>query len=80
MSSHQSFKEYLVEYYRYFNSFSEVVDKEDDELTKIDSPTAAGRKLQTKERECEEIARDDGKESYNPCKFRQWMEISIAGD
>lgn len=80
MSSRQSFKEYLVEYYRYFNSFSEVIDKEDDELTKIDSPTAAGRKLQAKERECEEIVRSDGKDNYNPCKFRQWMEISIAGD
>lgn len=77
---HTSFKQYLTEYYKYFGSFSDVVDKEDDELTKIDSSTRAGRKAQKKQRDCDEIERDDGEEDYNPCKFRQWMEISVAGD
>lgn len=75
-----SYKQYLTEYYKYFNSFSEVVDKEDDELTKVDSHTRDGREAQKRQRECDKIEKGDDKENYNPCKFRQWMEISIAGD
>ena len=75
------FKNYLqLEYDRYFNSFSEVIDKEDDDLTKIDADTSDGEKAQMKQRDCEKSERGDGEEDYDPCKFRQWMEISIAGD
>lgn len=75
-----SYKEYLVEYYRYFNSFSEVVDKEDDDLTAVDSETSDGKEAQERQRECDKIEKGDDEEDYNPCKFRQWMEISIAGE
>lgn len=76
-----SYKKYLEEYYRYFNSFSEVIDKEEDGLTKAqDDDTAEVRKVKDNERECEDAERGDGEEDYDPCKFRQWMEISIAGE
>lgn len=81
MSERLSFKQYLEEYDRYFNSFSEVVDKETDGLTKAqDDDTPEQRKVKDKKRDCEEIERGDDEEDYNPCKFRQWMEISIAGE
>jgi hypothetical protein len=70
----------LKEYYKYFNSFSEVVDKEEDELEKIDSSSREGRAAEKQQRKCDKIEKGDGEEDYNPCKFRQWMEISIAGD
>ncbi len=75
-----SYKEYLSEYYKYFDSFSEVVNKEGDKKTKIDAKTSDGKKAQLKQRDCEEIEHNDGEEDYDPCKFRQWMEISVAGD
>ena len=81
-----AFKEYLKEkqvneYYKYFNSFSEVIDKEDDDLTKVDpDETSDGKKVQRKQRDCEEIEKGDGEEDYDPCRFRQWMEISVAGE
>ena len=81
MSERLSYKKYLEEYYRYFNSFSEVVDKEEDGLTKTqDEDTAETRKIKDNKRECEKMERGDGEEDYDPCKFRQWMEISIAGE
>ena len=80
MTSTRSFKQYLLEYDRYFNSFSEVISKEDDELTKVDADTEEGRKAQQKQRDCEKIEKGDGEEDYDPCKFRQYMEISVAGD
>lgn len=80
MKTRPSFKQYLQEYDRYFNSFSEVIDKEDDELTKVDAKTSDGRKAQKKQRDCEKIEKGDGEEDYDPCRFRQWMEISVAGD
>jgi len=76
-----SFKEYLTEYYRYFNSFSEVVDKEDDDLTQVDpEETNDGQKVQKRQRNSDKIEKSDGETDYNPTKFRQWMEISISGD
>ena len=79
--SRPTFKQYLqLEYDRYFNSFSEVIDKEDDPKTKIDSPTRDGKEAQKKQRDCEELEAGDGEEDYDPCRFRQWMEISIAGE
>jgi len=78
--SKQSFKEYLKEYYEYVNSFSDVVDKEDDELTKIDSPTRNGRRAQKQKRAEQEVTKGDGKEEYNPTKFLNYMEISNVGD
>lgn len=80
MTDRPSFKQYLSEYDRYFGSFAEVIDKEDDKPTKIDAPTRDGKKAQQKQRDCEKIEKGDGEEDYDPCKFRQWMEISIAGD
>lgn len=78
-----TFKKYLSEYDRYFNSFSEVISKddEDDEKdTKQNARTSDGKKAQQKERDCNKMEKGDEKEGLDPCKFRQWMEISIAGD
>jgi len=74
MSNTPSFKQYLSEYDRYFNSFSEVIDKHDSK--KKD----ARKKADKNNKDCEEIEDNDGEEDLDPCKFRQWMEISIAGD
>ena len=74
----QSFKSYLAEKYNYFDPFTNVVDKEDDELTKADAPTRKSRKAQKRKRDCEKLERGDGEEDLNPRKFRQWMELSVA--
>ena len=85
--SKQSFKEYLGEYYKYFNSFSDVIDHhtgdekdKDHELAKEEDDDFAsdGEKVKTKKRG-KKLPHAD-KEDYNPRRFRQWMEISIAGD
>ena len=80
MSTRPTFKEYLVEYDRYFNSFSEVINKEDDKKTKKKAGASDGKTDKQKQPDCDEIEKGDGKEGLDPCKFRQWMEISIAGD
>lgn len=80
-----SFKEYLYEY-KYFNSFSNVVSKEDDDEDedKEDEETTnsfrKGKDLKRKERHCDDLEKNDDEEDYDPCKFRQWMQISNAGN
>lgn len=76
-----SFKDFLVEYYKYFNAFSDVVDKETDGATKVDDKdTSEKRRASENLRKDDKSERGDGKEDYHRKKFRQWMEISIAGD
>ena len=76
-----SFKEYkLAEYDRYFNSFSEVLDKEDGKSKADDKKASNGDESQLNPNDCEGTEDHDGEQDYDPCKFRQWMEISIAGE
>lgn len=78
-----SFKQYLTEKFKYPNSFSDVLDsddKEDEELTKVDSPSGSIRDAQKNKRDCEELERGDGEQDYNPCKLLQLLQISNAGD
>lgn len=93
--SRPTYKEFLVEYYKYFKSFDEVVDNiddDDEDKTDVDleiekkidddkrnSHSREGRAVSKRQRKCDDTQPDD-KETYNPCKFRQWMELSIAGD
>ena len=77
MMAKQSYKEFLQEYYKYFNSFSEVIDHYDD---KDDQPTeldvkdddfaAPGEEVNTKKRRKVRHKAGD-KESLNPTRFRQ---------
>jgi len=86
----QSFKEYLKEYYKYFNSFSDVVDHHDtdddsekdheSERKKDDDFASDGERIETKKRGIKKRHHRRDKEDLNPRRFRQWMEISIAGD
>lgn len=89
--SKQPFKEYLKEYYKYFNSFSDVVDhhdtdddkEKDHELTREEDDDFAsdGEKIEPKKkRGIRKSPYYRKKEDLNPRRFRQWMEISIAGD
>jgi len=76
-----SFKEYLVEYYKYFNAFSDVVDKETDGVTKVNKDDdSEKRSASQRMKNADKVERGDDEEDYHPCKFRQWMEISVAGD
>lgn len=90
-----SFKGYLEEYYKYFDSFSEVIDhhdKDDDEYEnehksrKEDDDFASdGEEVRTKTKTKKHHRIKRGpyhrdKEDLNPRRFRQWMELSIAGD
>ena len=83
----QTYKEYLEEYYKYFNSFSDVVDhhgpeeKDGDELSRVEDDDFAsdGEKVEPKKRRSRKHRRGD-KDELNPRRFRQWMEISGAGD
>ena len=90
--SKQSFKEYLGEYYKYFNSFSEVIDHHDvdenkdkgHELEKAEDDDFASDgekvKMKTKKRGIRKSPYHRDSEDLNPRRFRQWMELSIAGD
>lgn len=88
--SKQSYKEYLKEYYKYFNSFSDVIDhhdtdddkEKDHELARKEDDDFAsdGEKIKTKRRDIKRGPYHRGKEDLNPRRFRQWMELSIAGD
>ena len=84
MKNRLSFKEYLNEYYKYPNTFSDVVDKEDEEKEKSthdDKNLTASEKEQEKsERECDKSESGDGEQDYKPCKFTQWMRVAIAGE
>ena len=81
-----SFKEYLEEYYKYFGSFSDVVDHkehddEEDVPAEEEDLASDGSKVKIgKQRRRKKAGHEDDEEEYNSTKFRQWMEISIAGD
>lgn len=88
MSEKTSYKGFLVEYYKFYRSFSEVVDKEDDDDTKdkkkrpknSTSSSELEQRVDHNEEVCDDAEEGDDETDYDPCEFRRWMELSIAGN
>lgn len=89
--SKTSFKEFLreqkvEEYYKYFNSFSDVIDHKGDEKEKEKEKDEEQNDGDISDDSTQTPNKDAGitdrgeKEDYNPTRMRQWMEISISGD
>lgn len=87
MSGKTSYKGFLVEYYKFYRSFSEVIDKEDDADTK-ETKRPKNSKLASEleqrvdhnEEVCDDAEEGDDETDYDPCEFRRWMQISVAAN